>query len=199
MLWLRLRTLIRLQRGAVALEAIISIMLMLGAFYVMWGAALVVYNQSKVASASQFAAQGALVVYDRSTYRGGYPIPGDGTDGLAYQKASEAATSLVSIDGAGMLPDQFGVDTPPQATVSVFAVTCGPSITGTTPFAASACDPSGGSSAATAGAQVTRVAVTTSASSGFWLLAPLSVASSNQKPELTASAIALSAGPNASP
>jgi hypothetical protein len=178
-----------------------SITLMLLAFYIMWGAALVVYNQSKVAASSQFAAQGALLVYDRSTYRGGYPTPGYGSDGGAYTKAREAAQSLVTINGSAGLAADGAAN--PVVAMTRFDINCGSSITGT--VATGAAGGSEGSAcvdtlASSDGAQVTRVEVDTSAAADAWLLQPFANSSSNAGLSfLTSRTAALSAGPNATP
>lgn len=187
-----------------ALEAILSILLMLGMFYVMWGAALIVYNQSKVTAGAQFAAQGALVVYDRSTYRGGYPLPGSGGDGNALIRARSAAESLMRENGqVGMAPDQF-TGAVPNVSLGLFDVSCGPSISATgpgLPYASSPCV----NSATSAGAAVTSVRVQTAATGSYWLLAPLSNAdrgrdASDQKTAiLNGLGEAISVSPEATP
>jgi hypothetical protein len=214
------RRILARERGAVALEAILSITLMIGVFYVMWGAALIVYNQSKVASAAQFASQGALVVYDRSTYRGGYPAPGDGSDGGAYDKAAAAAQSLVEINGTvGMAPDQFAPGTP-TVNITGFDIACSATypaynaqlpggggvisnpIAPPTGYTTGPCENTPAENANGGldfGAQVTRVEVDTGASADFWLLSPLTHNSQKSNEGLTAKAAALSAGPYASP
>jgi hypothetical protein len=181
------RRALRAQSGAVALEAILSILLMLGAFQVMWGAALIVYNQSKVWTGTQFAAHGALVVYDRSTYRGGYP-PGSGSDGGAYAKARAAAQTLLRYNAqTGMAPDQFS-GTTPQVVMQGFDVNCGNSVSATSqtnpavfanrqvsddftsPDSGGACRTS---QLGSGGAAVTSVYVSAWATGSYWLLNPL--------------------------
>jgi hypothetical protein len=46
--------------GSAALEALLSIMIMFVAFYVLWGVTVIIYNQSQITTASQLAAQAAV-------------------------------------------------------------------------------------------------------------------------------------------
>lgn len=100
---------LRGSRGAVALEAILSIIFLFGAFYAMWGVALIVYNKSQLATATQLSAQAALLTYDRSTYRG------RDVDDL-YERAAARATRIAGVvfreNTCGMLRDQFSSGRP---------------------------------------------------------------------------------------
>jgi hypothetical protein len=155
--------------GAVALEALLSLMLMVIALYAMWGAAVIVYDQSKAITGVQSASQGALLVYDRSTYRGGYPYPGSGYDDGAYNKAYLAAHALLYWNSEGLLPDPFGAST--VITDGPVDVSCGPSISGITSikgeYGGGSCKSGDAESAA-----VTRVEVDAYAQSFLGLIAP---------------------------
>lgn len=91
----------------------LSIVLLFIAFYCMWGVALVIYNQSRLNTASQLSAQAALTVFDRSAYRGMDP---DGrTYAAAVTRADHVAWSVFRENSCGMLPDQFDGQTPNSA------------------------------------------------------------------------------------
>lgn len=99
----------RAEDGVVALEAMLSIILLFVAFYCMWGAALVVYNQSRLNTAAQLSAQSAVVIFDRSTYRG---IDPDGLYARALNRAQKVAYSVYNENTCGMLPNQFTGEVP---------------------------------------------------------------------------------------
>lgn len=48
------------QLGSTSLEALLSIILMLIAFYALWGVSVIIYNQSQITTAAQFASQTAI-------------------------------------------------------------------------------------------------------------------------------------------
>lgn len=148
-----------------ALEALASLILMFTALYLMWGAAVVIYDQSRVIEGVQDASQGALVVYDRSTYRGGYPIPGDGQDGGAATKAEQAASSLLYWNSVGLLQDPFG--TSATLVPGPVNIGCGPSITGAKPFSYTNCIDGNSTTAA-----VTEIEVDAQAISFFGFINP---------------------------
>lgn len=164
-------------RGAAALEAMLSIVLLFVAFYCMWGVALVIYNQSRLNTASQLSAQAALTVFDRSTYRGMDP---DGrTYAAAVNRADHVAWSVFRENSCGMLPDQFDGKTPDTACDA--PVGQQPPNFGMTITCASSLPPAGvawsGNAAACqngtiSGANALRVEVSASIISPFDLLSP---------------------------
>lgn len=106
----RARRLIRgAPRGQAALEAFFSFLLMIGAFVIVWSIAVAIYNQSKLQTATQLSAQGALLVYDRETYRGHSVGPGYFA---AFGRAIDVSESLFQTNACGMVPDQTSGETP---------------------------------------------------------------------------------------
>lgn len=160
----------RHERGAVALEAILSVMLMLGAFYTMWGASIIVFNKTKLTTATQFSSRGAMVVYDDQNYRGASTVA---------QKAATyaAARTLVQVNTLGMALDQFS-GTPPVNVVpptieadngngtSGVTISCSPSTS--VAFNGTNC-----TSGNKDNAHVTRIIVRACSQSTYWLLSPL--------------------------
>ena len=171
------------QRGAVALEAMLSIVLLFCAFYCMWGVALVIYNQSRLNTAAQLASQSALLVFDRSTYRGINP---KNTYVTALNRANHVAWSVYKENSCGMLPDQFtaqapqtGCDGPVGQAPPNFSISieCSPTLTaGYTP---SNCYASG-----LAQAQALRVRIDASTDSPFDLLFPFRGFNSSDSPSV---------------
>lgn len=88
------------KEGSVFLEAILSIVLLLGALYCAWAVSLVIYNQTKLNTATQFAAQSALISYDRDTFRGA-------EESTARIKAARVAETTLEANLRGAFRDQF--------------------------------------------------------------------------------------------
>lgn len=88
--------------GAAALEALLSIVLLFVVIYTMWSVAVLIYNHSKLTTATQFSAQAALVTYDRSTYRGRNVA---GLYERAVNRASTVAQNVFRENTCGMLAD----------------------------------------------------------------------------------------------
>jgi hypothetical protein len=160
---------LRRQRGAVALEAMISIIFMFAAIYAMWGVALIIFNQTKLVTATQLSSQAALITYDRSTYRGRDVA---GLYAKANARASEVAKSVFRENTCGMLPDQFSGEAPldichdsPGEAVPNFSVSirCSPTLTNT-PWRP--CNTGGET------AMALRVTVASQATSPFFFLTP---------------------------
>jgi hypothetical protein len=112
-------------KGAAALEGILSILLMLGAFYTMWGVAIVVYNHSRLTTATSFAAHGALTVFEREA---GYISGGDADSRNDYlclgrHQAATVSAALFHANLKGLAKDPFTGKTPDIDT----AVPSGPS------------------------------------------------------------------------
>lgn len=84
---------LRRQKGAVALEALLSLVLLFVIFYAMWSTAQVIYQQSRLNTSVQLAAQAGLLEYNRTVSRGGSgAVFGGGADPEA--QASSIATAV---------------------------------------------------------------------------------------------------------
>lgn len=132
---------IRAQAGAVALEAMLSIILMFVIFYAMWAVAGAIYDQQRLATAAQFASQAGVSVFDRSTFRSGAP---SGQLSNAVSRASQLATEVYVGNAQGMARDQISgtspcpSPTPPVPNIAgcsaqyrpTVVVSCAPAISG---------------------------------------------------------------------
>lgn len=75
-------------KGAITLEALLSLVLLFVSMYVVWGVSLIIYNQSKLNTATQLSAQAGLITLNRTTYTG--PNGGGGLgSALAARWSSE--------------------------------------------------------------------------------------------------------------
>jgi len=90
-------------KGAVGLEALLSIILLFVAFYALWGVALVIYNQSRLNTATQLAAQSSILIFNRRAYRG----QDNGRYQNAYNQAQHVGWSVFRENSCGMLPDEI--------------------------------------------------------------------------------------------
>jgi hypothetical protein len=93
---------VKQEDGAAALEAILSIILLLGVFLVLWWSTVLVYNQSRITTSAQLSAQSALTVFDRSTYRGG-TVPARNVQAL--DRAEKIAIGIYNENSCGLLPN----------------------------------------------------------------------------------------------
>lgn len=89
------------ERGAVALEALLSITLILGVVVTIWSTAAVLYNLSVLSGAAKAAAEMSLIAYNRSAYRGGI-----GPESYAIAEAT--AYSVMTEGTRGLLAGRFG-------------------------------------------------------------------------------------------
>lgn len=170
------------QRGQVALEAFFSFLMMIGAFVVVWSVAVAIYNQSKLQTATQLSAQGALLVYDRETYRGQ-------NVGFSYfaavGRAQNVADSLFQTNACGMVPDQTRGETPvdcdnPDPDAMDLTIECAAGLDG--PYSARSCVTGGA-----AQARALRVQTEAHAFQGITFLEPLA---SDNHPEYSSLPIA---------
>lgn len=117
---------LRRSRGSVALEAILSIALMMGAFYSMWGVIVVIYNQSVLQSASRLAADGGLIAFQRrgqlKSQNREFVTASSGVDG-AINRGRSVATVLFKENSRGMMADQFS-GAVPSATPQQIDIEC---------------------------------------------------------------------------
>ena len=60
---------IKNKQGVVAVEALFSLMLLFAALIAMWGIGLVIYNQTKLNTATQLASQAGLLTINRTSFR----------------------------------------------------------------------------------------------------------------------------------
>jgi hypothetical protein len=192
----RLLTLLRRNDATAAIETLLSVPLIFMVIMMFWSGMIVVYNQSTINQATQTAAQGALTVFDRQTYRNGQ-TSGYLAGSTPLQRARAAATSIFNENSRGMLTEQFGNDKPSTALTS-FTIFCGANLDDYQ--STSPCPESGG--------PLERVSITAAASSGYWLLSPVAnnVAGADQgmaptadqeqhKAAMTATGDAISVGP----
>jgi hypothetical protein len=100
----QLKKALKNRSGSAALEAILCLIFMFAAFYTMWGAALLIYNKSKLDTATQFAAHSASIIMDRAAYRGINP---KNVSRDASELANIVAINIYRENTCGMLPDQF--------------------------------------------------------------------------------------------
>ncbi len=160
------------ERGVVALEALLSIMLLGGFFIVMWSVSVAIYNQSKIQTATQFAAQGAAVIYDRETYRG---QDVGGSFAAAQEKAKSVARNLFAENACGMMGTAGDNDLPigcsgtapttdAQAGLDELRIECAPSI-----FAAYSAENCGGNQEDAINARVLRAVVSARADQALLL------------------------------
>jgi hypothetical protein len=98
------KTVFQNKSGSAALEAILCLIFMFVAFYTMWGAALLIYNKSKLDTATQFSAHSASIIMDRAAYRGINP---KNVSRQASILANIVAINVYRENTCGMLPDQF--------------------------------------------------------------------------------------------
>jgi hypothetical protein len=110
---------VRQREGSVGLEAILSITLMLLAFFAMWEAATAVFNASKIQTSAQIASQGAIAVVDRGAYRS--PVANNGQAlADARRRAQLVGQSLVTMNVRGLAPSpSHGIPTVGATTVNV--------------------------------------------------------------------------------
>jgi hypothetical protein len=198
----------------VALEAILCIAFMFGVLYCMWGASIVIYNQTKLNTATQFATHAALITYDRATFRG---QGGNETANVNPQTfATNVADSVFCANLRGLAQDQSGTGnaidcptSPPAIPGQGFDIDvhiiCAPNALSIAQANAANCtagdsDPAAGEQAD----QVTEVQTTSGLpDTTFWLLAPLSqknfqtTAADQQSVQLGSHAQAFSFGPYA--
>lgn len=106
-------------RGQAALEALLSIVLLFIFFFALWGVAVAIHNQSRMQAATQLAAQGALLTFDRNSYRG---LDVSGSTQTAREKAAGVAGKLFVANACGMIAAPLTqklpvecTDAPPQA------------------------------------------------------------------------------------
>ena len=85
----------RREQGAAFLEAFLSIMLLIALSFGTWAVAEVIFNQAILNGSSQMAANQALLVYDRESYRSTYNPD-------AYTDALNVVTQIVNVDGQNM-------------------------------------------------------------------------------------------------
>ena len=155
----RLVHLLRQDRGVAALETLLSVPIIFCVLMLMWSAMIVVYNQATLNTATQGAAQGAITVFDRTTYR----APGSGYSN-PNALAANAAKAIYAENSRGMLNEQFGsakskAQNADDITVQMW---CSADIGAPeTPCRTNE------------GAPVERARVFATAQSGYWLLSPL--------------------------
>lgn len=155
----RLRNLLRSDRGAVALETIISVPVMIAVTIMFWAVMIVIYNQATMNYATQAAAQGALTVFDRQTYRDGQTSGYISSSGTPTTRAAAAARSIFEENSRAMLTEQIGKASA-TARVTDVRILCGPNVD--TPDNLSPCGD--------VGAPLERVQVNATAESGYWLM-----------------------------
>lgn len=104
------------QRGAVALEALLSIIILLFMTSVTWGICILVFNYSIISTSTQLATQSALLSYDRSSFRG--------VDNNAQeQQAQNVASKVFRQNSCGTLRGQFGETAPDGGCLDASAYT----------------------------------------------------------------------------
>lgn len=96
-------------RGQVALEALLSIVLLLAFFFIMWAVGVAIHNQSRMQTATQLAAQGALLAYDRNSYRG---VDVNGSTAAAKERATDIAGRVFVANACGMIAAPFVQEVP---------------------------------------------------------------------------------------
>lgn len=89
------------QRGAVALEALLSIILLLILTSVTWGLCILIFNFSIISTSTQLATQAGLLTYDRVTYRGE-------DDRESENRAAKVAAAIFRENSCGTVRGQFG-------------------------------------------------------------------------------------------
>lgn len=110
------------QQGVVAVEALFSLMLLFVALIAMWGIGLVIYNQTKLNTATQLASQAGLVTINRTSYR--EPVTLENA-----LRARFAAETVFRENVCGMFGAQFSSADPPGNVAcngNVFSGTFGP-------------------------------------------------------------------------
>jgi hypothetical protein len=95
------------QRGAVALEALLSIILLLMLTSVTWGLSILIFNFSIISTSAQLATQAGMLTYDRAIYRG---VGVDNT--LAQNQAAETAVKVFGENSCGTVRGQFSEERP---------------------------------------------------------------------------------------
>jgi len=136
--------LVNRQRGQAALEALLSIILLFIFFFVMWAVAVAIHNQSRMQTAAQLAAQGALLTYDRTAYKGQDQVRAQ----AAMARSQIIARSLYAENACGMIPAPFTDETPPACTPDIpdlrVEIACSPVLHDAGAFSPENCGRSGG-------------------------------------------------------
>jgi len=95
------------ERGAIFLEALISIFLLISLSLVVWALATIIFNQAILNGSAQMAAHESIIVYDRGSYR-------DALNQTASDDAFGTATAIVNEDTRGLV----GADNTPSSDAS---------------------------------------------------------------------------------
>lgn len=94
--------LLKKRSGSIAIEALASLMLLFIAVYSMWGLSVFIYNQSRVSTATQLAAQAGIIMINQTNF--------SSSDSRGLKKSvSNVFTSNI----CGMLPGQQTNGGPP--------------------------------------------------------------------------------------
>ena len=97
------------EKGAVAIEALFSLMLLFATIYAMWGVSLVIFNQTKLNTATQLSSQAGLLTVNRTSYR-------NPTSLNAALRSRWAAEAVFKENLCGMMAGQFTTGVPARDT-----------------------------------------------------------------------------------